>query len=649
MSKVSEDHGRLLSLLSGYPDGIVVVDGNGIVRFANPPAESFFNEGGCPLVGRQWKLEVNPGESRELETSSRTLELRAAALPAPNGDGSTIFGVRDVTARKRRETVLLESEERYALALQGSNDGLWDWDLTKNEVYYSERWKSILGFDTHEMGTSPDEWFERIHPEDVAAVKSAVSTHMEGTTPTLEIECRMRHKDGTYKWILCRGIAVFGRDGAVCRLTGSQTDITERKLAEQQLAAAMGDLKFALASEKVLLDELDKKNKELIELSITDGLTGLYNHRFIQERFEFEFKRVKRYGGNLTCLMIDIDHFKMLNDTYGHQCGDQVLRELSEILRRLSREVDICGRYGGEEFLILTNVSLEFTMQYATKLHTAIDNHAFKFGDNKLHVTVSIGLADFRPGMKDRHELIDRADMALYQAKEDGRNLIRIWKENADGGEISVDHFSAQQLKKEFVHLSNQMRSTYMEYTNALVKAVDAKDPFTKEHSQNVSSTAVEIAAGMGLPDSDVEVIKYAGLLHDVGKIAVSQEILVKKEPLTHEEYDLLKKHPVIGVNILKDIRFLEKEIPLILHHHERFDGKGYPHGLKGREIPVGARIIAVADAYDAMTSGRGYKDKVSIGKTVAELKRGSGTQFAPDVVEVFIKMLEKKETEKAA
>jgi HD-GYP domain-containing protein (c-di-GMP phosphodiesterase class II) len=128
-----------------------------------------------------------------------------------------------------------------------------------------------------------------------------------------------------------------------------------------------------------------------------------------------------------------------------------------------------------------------------------------------------------------------------------------------------------------------------------------------------------------------------------VGKIAVSQDILVKKEPLTHEEFELLKKHPVIGVNILKDIRFLEKEIPIILHHHERWDGRGYPHGLKGREIPLGARIMAVADAFDAMASGRGYKDKVSLGSVIAELKRGSGTQFAPEVVDVFVVLLEKR------
>ena len=225
-------------------------------------------------------------------------------------------------------------------------------------------------------------------------------------------------------------------------------ELIEQKQVDQQLAAALSDLKLALASEKVLLDELDKKNKELTELAITDGLTGLYNHRFIQERLEFEFKRAKRYGGNLSCLMIDIDHFKLLNDTHGHQCGDFVLRELSNLLRTRSREVDICGRYGGEEFLILTNVALEYAVQFAGKLRMAINCHAFEFEGKSLQVTVSIGIADFKPMLKDRLELINRADQAMYQAKQDGRNLIRMWKEKTDGGGAPVDHYSAREFEK---------------------------------------------------------------------------------------------------------------------------------------------------------------------------------------------------------
>jgi diguanylate cyclase (GGDEF)-like protein/putative nucleotidyltransferase with HDIG domain len=421
-------------------------------------------------------------------------------------------------------------------------------------------------------------------------------------------------------------------------------DITQRKAAENQLSSAMSDLKFALASEKVLLAELDKRNKELIELSITDGLTGLYNHRFIQDRFEFEFKRIKRYGGHLSCMMIDIDHFKAVNDIYGHQFGDYVLREIGNLIRQKSREVDICARYGGEEFMILTNVILDYAMKFATKLHAAIDAHRFMFNDTIIHVTVSIGLADYSDDLKTRHELIERADEALYQAKGDGRNLIRIWKENDGKIEPGIDNSSVEELKSKFHSLSQQMRASYMEYTNALVTAIDAKDPYTKEHSQNVTNYAVAIAKGYGLSDNEVEIIKYASLLHDIGKISISQEILSKTTPLTSEEYLVLKKHPVVGVTILKDIKFLEKEIPIILHHHEHFDGKGYPQGLIGREIPLGARIIAVADAYDAMTSGRGYKNKLDRAAALAELKAGSGTQFAPDIVETFVAMLEKEQ-----
>jgi diguanylate cyclase (GGDEF)-like protein/putative nucleotidyltransferase with HDIG domain len=509
----SADADRLFSKLSDFPDGVVVVNAGGVVRFANALALFFFGAGTGTLDGRTLGLTVRPGETVEQEIGDRTLEVRATPISWAGEDGF-LLAIRDVSARKR---------------------------------------------------------------------------------------------------------------------------------SEHQLAAAMSDLRLALASEKVLLNELDKKNKELTELSITDGLTGLYNHRYIQERFEFEFKRVKRYGGNLGCMMIDIDHFKALNDTCGHQCGDFVLRELSDLIKMISREVDICGRYGGEEFVILTSVALEQTVQHASKLHAAVDGHAFAWAGKKLHVTVSIGVADFRPGMKDRRELIERADAAMYRAKEDGRNLIRTWKEKQEGGEASADQVAAQQLRKKFSDLSSRMRSACMEQAVALVNTVDTRDPFAKEHSPGVSAVAAEIARGMGFSEGEVAVVRNAGLLHDVGKIAVSRDILVKRAPLTNEEFEVVRKHPAISVTILKDLGFVEPELPIILHHHERFDGTGYPHGLKGREIPVGARILAVADAFDAMTSGRAYRKEMPIEEAAAGLAAGSGSQFAPDVVEVFLKILERK------
>jgi putative nucleotidyltransferase with HDIG domain len=310
-------------------------------------------------------------------------------------------------------------------------------------------------------------------------------------------------------------------------------------------------------------------------------------------------------------------------------------------MKQKSREIDICGRYGGEEFLIITNLLMDNALRYATKLHTAVENHVFECSGKSIRVTVSIGIAEYNSDIKTKQELIERADTAMYQAKMDGRNLIRIWKTIETNDEKSVDRLGIEDLKGKFQDLSDQMRYIYMESTNALIKAVDAKDPFAREHSRNVSEYAKEIAKFMKLSEQDIEIIHYAGLLHDVGKIGIKDDILVKKEELTSNELEILKRHPEVGVNILKDIKFLEKEIPVILHHHERFDGKGYPHGLRGREIPVGARIIAVADAFDAMTSGRTYKTRLPWKKAVDEIKKGSGTQFAPEVVEAFVKLEE--------
>jgi diguanylate cyclase (GGDEF)-like protein/putative nucleotidyltransferase with HDIG domain len=400
------------------------------------------------------------------------------------------------------------------------------------------------------------------------------------------------------------------------------------------------ELRFALASEKILMEELDKKNKELVELSITDGLTGLYNHRFIQERFDFEFKRARRYGSPLSCLLIDIDHFKTVNDTWGHQFGDLVLMEIAAILRDRSREVDICGRYGGEEFMVIATLTADGAMKLASKLHTAVENHVFSDGKNTVHVTVSIGIAEYRADTKVKQDLIERSDTAMYWAKRDGRNMIRLWKE-VEGDEIlSLDQMGIEGLKTEFVRLSTQMRATYMESTNALVNAIDAKDHYTREHSRNVSEYAVRLACAMKLPEKDIEVIKYAGLLHDIGKIGINQDILCKRGELTKEEFEVLRKHPTIGAGILKDVKFLEKEIPLVLHHHEHYDGSGYPHGLKEREIPLGARILAVVDAYDAMTTVREYRRKLSDQEAISELVRNKETQFAPEMVDAFLKVL---------
>lgn len=645
LKEFQDNEARYLNVILSSADGVVIVSRTKKIQFINPAARKMlgFNQNGIRIGAFPYKVEA--GSSQELQIPqigkipNKFLEMRVSEVQWDQKDAQLI-SLRDISTRKQAEQSLRVSEERYVVATKGSNNGLWDWDLKNKCIYFCDQWKAMLGLDDSEIIATAEDWFKKIHAEDIKDVRDAIDLHLQGKNIRFESEHRILHKNGGYRWVLVSGSVIRGKNGKPLRFAGTQTDITERKEAEEELKKSLDDLKFALASEKVLMEELDRKNKELIELSITDGLTGMYNHRFLQDRLDYEFKRVRRYGGMLSCMIIDIDHFKLINDNYGHQVGDQVLRQIATIMKQKSREIDICGRYGGEEFLIITNLLMDNALRYATKLHTAVEDHVFECSGKSIRVTVSIGIAEYNSDIKSKQELIERADTAMYQAKMDGRNLIRIWKAIDSNDEMSVDRLGIQDLKGKFQDLSNQMRFIYMESTNALIKAVDAKDPFAREHSRNVSEYAKEIAKFMKLSEQDIEVIHYAGLLHDVGKIGIKDDILVKKDELTPNELEILKRHPEVGVNILKDIKFLEKEIPVILHHHERYDGKGYPHGLRGREIPVGARIIAVADAFDAMTSGRTYKTRLPWKKAVDEIKKGSGTQFAPEIVEAFV-MLE--------
>ncbi|MFW5960026.1 MAG: diguanylate cyclase, partial [Chitinivibrionales bacterium] len=342
------------------------------------------------------------------------------------------------------------------------------------------------------------------------------------------------------------------------------------------------------------------------------------------------------YDTELSCMMIDIDHFKEINDNYGHQFGDTVLEELSQILKNNTREVDICGRYGGEEFLIISTQGEEGAKMHAEKIQKAVRAHRFSDEGDSPKVTVSIGIATMKGKVSTKQDLIAKADKALYQAKDEGRDLIRVWTEEKTNVIEAIDQSSIFELKEQFIGMSKKMKLTYIESTNALLKAVDTKDHYTYQHSKNVANCSEVLARELRLQDENVEIVKNAALLHDIGKIGIEKELLMKEEGLTDKEFEVIKNHPRLGVNILRGVNFLEKEIPIILSHHEWYDGNGYPEGLKGREIPFGAQIISVADAFDAMSTPRNYRKKLSIEKIMQELKEGAGTQFNSEIIEAF-------------
>ncbi len=357
----------------------------------------------------------------------------------------------------------------------------------------------------------------------------------------------------------------------------------------------------------------------------TDELTGLYNHRHFHERIEQEIARGSRFGNTFSLIMIDIDLFKSYNDIYGHLAGDQVLRRVGHYISSSVRSIDMAFRYGGEEFaIILPEARLDDAFKVAERIRKTIES---KSSSRSMPITVSLGLANWPNDGVMKEEIIGRADAALYRAKEMGRNRTCLSSEIVKMGTALIEN-----------ELETQPKALSIIY--ALAATVDAKDSYTYGHSRKVSEYAVMMGETMNMPPDKISILRAAGLLHDIGKVGVPDSILTKKSALTCEEWNPIRTHPDLGVEILKHVIDLVNCLPAIQHHHEHYDGSGYPNGLKTVSIPLEARILAIADAYDAMTSPRPYRSQLALEEALLELRRCAGTQFDPELVEIFCGMM---------
>ena len=600
-------------------------------------------------------------EAEVITGSGKIKPVHITAASAMIGDKPIMQGIfRDITERKKIQKLLDENYRRYRSIFENSPVALWESDLSEVKSYIEGlRSKGVRDF---------KKYFKE-HPEDLAHCATMVRI-LDVNRITLELykaknkkmfwgglsqiftkdsyraymneimslvenkmsfeyACTVKTLPGNNIHIIVKGMVVPGHEKDYSRVIVSNVNITE-----------ITEIK---KSSELLNRALKKSNKKLEQLALIDPLTGLYNHRFLSEVVDREYNRAKRYSYPIAAIMLDIDYFKSINDVYGHKFGDLVLKQFARQLKNLVRKNDIIARFGGEEFIVLSpRTDCNGAANLANRILEALN--VYSFGDNihSVKLKLSMGVCSYpEDSITKPLNLVENAEAILNKAKNDGGN--RIYKHSDLRAERAVPSQTVDinYLRKKIDKLDKRTKESLTEAVFAFSKTLDMKDHDTGDHVERTVHYAVKIAEEFGLSEADIERIRKGAILHDLGKIGISEKILLKKSKLTKKEMDEIKKHPQIGVDIIRPIHALHDVIPLILGHHEHWDGKkGYPHGLKGKEIPIGARIIAVADGYQALTSERPYRKAFSKDEAIEIIKESSGTVYDPEIVKIFLKIV---------
>lgn len=370
--------------------------------------------------------------------------------------------------------------------------------------------------------------------------------------------------------------------------------------------------------------------KSLEEMVNIDGLTEVYNHRYFHDKLRETIMIGKRDNKPVSMIFIDIDYFKHYNDLYGHQKGDVVLKKMGLLIKESISPEYTVARYGGEEFaVILPDTLEEEATNIAEDIRMKIESTYFEGEENqpKGKITASMGISVYPDKAKDDVELIKSADDALYRAKFFSKNRVEVYTSILDEIKTNID--------EKDIELVTSIKT--------LISVINAKDRYTYGHVERVVIYSRLMAEKLKLNEKDRDTLIYGAYMHDIGKINIPQDILMKKMKLTNDEWSQLKDHPANGVEIIKPVKSLQHVIPLIIGHHERYDGKGYPNNLKGEEIPFLARVLTVVDSFDAMTSNRPYNNRKSYDEAIDELRKCEGTQFDPDIAETFIEVITSK------
>jgi diguanylate cyclase (GGDEF)-like protein len=365
-----------------------------------------------------------------------------------------------------------------------------------------------------------------------------------------------------------------------------------------------------------LARDFDRMADGLLE-ALKDPLTGLLNHRAFQERLGEELRRAERGGHPVSIVAVDLDDFKAINDARGHAAGDDALRKVAGALRDELRAGDVCGRVGGDEFtLALVGADVGEADLVVERIAAAV-----------APLTLSAGIVGYPRHGTAQDELLHLADGAMYWAKSNGKSRSFVYSDSIDLAR------SAEEAAER------NLRAGLVNTVHALARAVDAKDGYTHSHSQRVARYAAELGRELGLSEPQIEQLRSAGVLHDVGKIGIPDAVLLKPARLDAAEFAVMRRHSELGRDIIAGAG-LEEIASWVLHLHERYDGGGYPEGLAGDDIPLPSRILHCADALEAMTSSRIYRPGMPVERALEEIEDGAGSQFDPAVADALVRLV---------